>query len=98
MKGAYQLRDECEPIVRLYCPDCHCFAQFRTARLIERFGADHGMPSLLAKLRPCGKPNDMRDRCRLVYFDAMSPERQAGALARGGLPATWQADWHSRRD
>jgi hypothetical protein len=72
--------------------------QFRRAGLIERFGAEHDMPSLLAKLRPCDRPNDMRSRCRLVYFDRLMPERQTEAIARGGLPSAWQVDWHSRRD
>jgi hypothetical protein len=98
MKGAYTLADEREPMVRLYCPDCHRCAQFRRAGLIERFGAEHDMPSLLAKLQPCDRPNDMRSRCRLVYFDRLQPERQAEALARGGLPATWQVDRTSPRD
>jgi len=98
MKGTYTLSDEREPMVRLYCPDCHRFAQFGRAGLIERFGAEHDMPSLLSKLRPCDRPNDMSNRCRLVYFDRLAPERQAEAIARGGMPAAWQADWHSRWD
>jgi hypothetical protein len=39
-KGYYTLADQRDPIVRLYCPDCHRFAQFRRAGLIECFGAD----------------------------------------------------------
>jgi hypothetical protein len=77
-------------MVRMYCPDCHRFAQFRTAGLVERFGAEHDMPSLLAKLRPCDRPNDMRSRCRLVYWDAMKDSSRAAALATGGMPDAWR--------
>ena len=60
MKGAYTLADEREPVIRMYCPDCHRCAQFRTAGLIERFSPHQDMPSLLTKLQPCDRQNDMR--------------------------------------
>jgi hypothetical protein len=50
--GCYDLRDMTTAAIRLYCPDCHRFAQFNTARLLERFGPDQGMPGLLGKLNP----------------------------------------------
>ena len=98
-KGCYALADRREPMVRMYCPECHRFAQFGRAGLIERFGADQPMPSLLRILKPCSIGNSLSGpQCQLAYFDRLMPERQAPAIARGGLPATWQVDWHSRRD
>jgi hypothetical protein len=49
------------------------------------------MPSLLSKLRPCDRPNDMRHGAR-VYLDAMSAERRAAAVAKGALPTTWSVE------
>lgn len=96
---AYQLRDISDPVVRVYCPDCHDFAQFGSTGLIERFGAYQAMPLLLRMLRPCSIGNGMSGpQCQLAYFDRLMPERQAAAIARAGLPATWQVDWHARRD
>lgn len=97
MKGCYTRADEREPMVRLYCDDCHRFAQFRCAGLIERFGPDQPMPSLLRILKPCGIGNGMSGpQCQLAYFDRLTPARQAETIGRGGLPASWQVDWHSR--
>ncbi len=53
-KGAYTLSDIEWPVVRLYCPQCHRFAQFKRAALLERFGPDKVMPSMLRDLKPCG--------------------------------------------
>jgi hypothetical protein len=98
-RGCYQLRDISDPMVRMYCPDCHRFAQFRRAGLLERFGADQPMPSLLRILKPCSIGNSMSGpQCQLAYFDRLTPERQAATIARGGVPAAWQVDWHSRRE
>jgi hypothetical protein len=97
--GAYQLRDISDPVVRMYCPECHRFAQFDHDRLIERLGADQAMPSLLRVLKPCSIGNGMSGpQCQLAYLDRLMPERQAAAIARGGLPTAWHVDWHSRRD
>jgi hypothetical protein len=98
-KGCYTLADGRDPMVRIYCPDCHRFAQFRRSGLIERFGPDQAMPSLLRILKPCPIGNAMSGpQCQLAYFDRLSPERQAEAVARGGLPTAWQVDWQSPRD
>jgi hypothetical protein len=98
-KGAYQLRDIAAPVVRVYCPDCHRFAQFGRDRLIERFGPEQPMPSLLRILKPCSTGDRLSgSQCQLAYFDRLMPERQAEAVDRGGLPAAWRVDWHSRRD
>jgi hypothetical protein len=57
------------------------------------------MPSLLRILKPCTIGNALSGpQCQLAYFDRLTPERQAEAVARGGLPAAWQVDWHSLRD
>jgi hypothetical protein len=98
-KGCYTLGDGRDPMVRMYCPNCHRFAQFRRAGLIGSFGEDQPMPSLLRILKPCLIGNGMSGpQCQRAYFDRLTPERQAAAIARGGLPATWGVDWHSRRD
>jgi hypothetical protein len=43
-KGAYTLMDIDWPVVRLYCPQCHRFAQFKRTTLLARFGPDKPMP------------------------------------------------------
>jgi hypothetical protein len=40
-------------MIRLYCPECHRFAQFKRAKLLERFGPDKPMPTMLRDLKPC---------------------------------------------
>jgi hypothetical protein len=35
-KGAYTLSDITWPMIRLYCPECHRFAQFKRAALLKR--------------------------------------------------------------
>jgi hypothetical protein len=57
------------------------------------------MPSLLRIQKPCAIGNGLSGpQCQLVFFDRLMPERQAAAIARGGLPAAWQVDWHSQRN
>ena len=34
-------------MVRIYCPECHRFAQFKRGKLLERFGPDKPMPPML---------------------------------------------------
>ena len=81
------------PLVRVYCPECHRFAQFRKEGLVERFGTEVAMPDLLHKIQPCDRPNDDRSRCRLIYYDFMSPERRQAALDKGGLPDSWKVGY-----
>jgi hypothetical protein len=89
-KGCYHLGEMTAAMIRLYCPECHRFAQFRTSGLLERFGPDMPMPSMLGKMKPCNIGNGTSGpQCQLVYWDAMTAERRAGAVARGGLPETW---------
>ncbi len=98
-RGCYQLREIPDPVVRMYCPDCHRFAQFRRDGLIERFGPEMPMPTLLRQLKPCDVGGGLSGpQCQLAYFDRLMPERQAAAIGRGGLPSSCQVDWHSRRD
>jgi hypothetical protein len=81
-------------MVRLYCPECHRFAQFGRAGLLARFGAEIAMPDLLGRLRPCGRRSVeiSRQPCQLAYWDCMSALRRREALAKGGLPGGWTAD------
>lgn len=81
------------PMVRLYCPECHRFAQFARDRLLERFDAGLATPDLLRRLQPCDRPNDDRSRCQLVYFDYLKPAARQAALDRGGLPEGWKVSY-----
>ena len=86
-KGAYSLGEIDWPMVRLYCSQCHRFAQFKWTTLIARFGPDK---SMLGNLKPCNIGGGTSGpQCLLAYWDAMTPERRAEAIARGGLPETW---------
>jgi hypothetical protein len=85
-KGAYTLSDIDWPVVRLYCPQCHRFAQFRRAVLVKRFGPDKVMPSMLWDLKPCDIGNSLSGpRCQLGYWDRMTDQARAKAIDRGGL-------------
>lgn len=89
MACGFTLQDEAPGPIRLYCRDCHRWAQFQRDGLIERFGADQALPDLLRKVQPCDRPNDDWSRCRLVYWDTMADSARAGALDRGDMPAAW---------
>jgi hypothetical protein len=89
-KGAYTLSDIDWPVVRLYCPACHRFAQFRRSTLLKRFGPDKVMPSLLGDLKPCSIGGGISGpQCQLRYWDSMPDVARAEAISRGGLPASW---------
>jgi hypothetical protein len=91
-KGCYHLGEMSETMIRMYCGDCHRFAQFGRDRLIERFGADYPMPTLLRTLKPCNIGNGMSGpQCQLAYWDNLKPEQRAEAIAKGGIPESWSA-------
>ena len=51
MPRDYVSLGECRwPMVRLYCPACRRFAQFKRATLLKRFGPAQSMPEMLSKL------------------------------------------------
>jgi hypothetical protein len=52
-KGCFHLGEMTAVMIRLYCPDCHRFAQFKRAKLLEQFGPDKPMPTMLRDLEPC---------------------------------------------
>ena len=85
-------------MVRLYCPDCHRFAQYRKDRMIKRFGGEIHGHTLLVKLKPCDRRTEGVGAapCQLHYWDLMSREAREKALAemaaKGGLPKGWTAD------
>jgi hypothetical protein len=89
--GARELGDFPEAMVRLYCAECHRFAQYGRERLVERFGRDQSLPSLLDKLTPCPRVKDQRRPCQVTYFDLLPAEARQRAIDRGGLPAGWKA-------
>lgn len=99
MPRDYVSLGECRwPTVRLYCPSCHRFAQFKLSGLVKRFGPEQGMPGLLTELRPCDRVTFAIGQapCQLCYWDAMTPDDRREALAamagRGGLPKGWTAE------
>lgn len=85
-------------VVRIYCPDCHRFAQYKRAALMERFGGDIHGHTLLIKLKPCDRRTTGVGAvpCELRYWDRMSPEAREKAqdemALRGGLPKGWTAE------
>lgn len=89
-KGCYHLGEVTAAMIRLYCPDCHRFAQFKRVALLERFGADKPMPTMLRDLKPCAIGNSLSGpQCQLRYWDAMTLDARAEATAKGGLPERW---------
>ena len=90
--GCYHLGEMTEGMIRLYCPDCHRFAQFKRTTLLDRFGLDKVMPSMLRDLKPCDIGNSFSGpQCQLGYWDSMTPEARAEAISKGGLPESWTA-------
>jgi hypothetical protein len=85
-------------MVRLYCPDCHRFAQYGKTTLIERFGGEIHGHTLLIKLKPCERRTEGVGAvpCQLRYWDRMSREAREKARTemadRSGLPRGWTAD------
>lgn len=75
--------------VRFYCPECHRWAQYHRDRLIEAHGAARVLPDLLHRVQPCDRPNDLHNRCRLVYWDRITEDLRAEARAKGGMPEGW---------
>ena len=51
--GAYMLGDVKALQVVIICERCDRKGQYDTSRLIERYGADAGLPALLSKLAQC---------------------------------------------
>ena len=89
-KGAYSLGEIDWPMVRLYCSQCHRFAQFKRVSLLKRFGPDKPMPTMLRDLKPCNIGNSLSGpQCQLRYWDSMTPEARAEAIGKGGMPESW---------
>ena len=89
-KGCYHLGEMTAAMIRLYCPECHRFAQFKRAKLLERFGPDKPMPTMLRDLKLCDIGGATSGpQCQLRYWDSMTGEARAGAIGRDGLPDSW---------
>lgn len=102
-QGCYDIKDHDPGPIRFYCPDCHKWSQQQRDKLIEQFGAEHGMPDLLAKVRPCERDNSYSNRCQLRYWDSMRDSARATAIGKGGMPDTWRERiperwWHTIRE
>lgn len=46
-------------MIQIYCPECHRFAQFKRTALLERFGPDQAMPTMLRDMKPCNVGNPL---------------------------------------
>ena len=91
-KGCYHLGEMTAAMIRLYCPDCHRFGQFQRGKLLEQFGPDKPMPTMLRDLKPCDIGNSLSGpQCQLRYWDRMTPQARAEAGTKGRLPETWIA-------
>lgn len=89
-KGCYHLGEVTAAMIRLYCPECHRFAQFKQTTLLEQFGPGKPMPTMLRDLKPCDIGNSLSGpQCQLRYWDSMTPEARAEASSKGGLPESW---------
>jgi len=67
MNGAVKLADYTEGQVLVACAKCERRGRYRLAGLIDRFGADFGLPDLLRELsHNCPKWSGW-DRCGAVY-------------------------------
>jgi len=73
----------------------HRLAQFKRVRLLERFGPDKPIPTMLRGLKACDVGNSLSGpQCQLRYWDSMTPERRSEAMAKDGLPESW-TNFHS---
>ena len=89
-RGCYHLGEMTAAMIRLYCPDCHRFAQFKRAKLLERFGPDKPMPTMLRDLKPCDFGGGTSGpQCQLRYWDSMTAEARSEAIGKGALPESW---------
>lgn len=67
--GAWSLGEFPLPLVRVKCDKCGRAGQYRTAKLIERYGADMVMPELRHVLAHCQRRHTMNDPCMIVFVD-----------------------------
>jgi hypothetical protein len=65
MNGSLALRDHPGDVVRLTCEKCGRNGQYRKATLIERYGADIGLPDLREEIAQCKRARQMHDACRM---------------------------------
>ena len=81
-KGCYHLGEMTAAMIRMYCPDCHRFAQFKRARL-RGLGPDKPMPTMLPDLKPYNIGGGTSGpQCQLRYWDSMTPDARAEASAK----------------
>ena len=86
-KGCYHLGEMTAAMIRLYC---HRFAQFKRTTLLERFGPDKPMTTMLRDLKLCNIGNSLSGpQCQLRYWNSMTPEARAEAISKGGMPESW---------
>ena len=69
MSEAVTLRAYPREIVRVACDVCGRSGQYPRARLIERFGADAGLPDVLRELSDCTNWGAGGDPCGAHYLD-----------------------------
>jgi hypothetical protein len=69
MKMSKTLREYPTELVRLACDRCDRRGQYSRARLIERYGADIGLPELRHLIADCPRRNKLGDTCGVLFPD-----------------------------
>jgi hypothetical protein len=67
MRGSLTLAEHPGDVVRLTCEKCGRNGQYRKQTLIERYGADIGLPDLREKIAQCERARSMHDMCGVHY-------------------------------
>jgi hypothetical protein len=65
--GALTLSEYPGDVVRLTCEKCGRSGQYRKQSLIERYGADIGLPDLREQIAQCERARKMHDACPVRY-------------------------------
>jgi hypothetical protein len=68
--GSLSLRDYPTKTVRLSCAKCGRAGRYRKQTLIERYGADIGLPDLREQIARC-RHRGMQDVCMVHYVDLL---------------------------
>jgi len=68
--GSYSLAEVTymRAMLRLACPACGRHGQYRTDRLLERFGPEIALPDLRHELAQCPRRGSMSDPCQVEYI------------------------------
>jgi hypothetical protein len=67
MNGSLTLDEHPGDLVRLACEKCGRVGQYPKQTLIQRYGADIGLPDLREEIAQCEWGRQMHDACRVHY-------------------------------